>query len=164
MVVFVAFAAPLAAAAAIALFVGRGPSGSDAALASYELVVEGAGRDERSGAAPAPAETIEVERGGHLTFLLRPRAARSAEVAARAMIEHDGALRAWDVPSQVSDQGVVRIDATGAGLASLPAGASRVVVFVGNPSRLPGDDDDARRAMTGGASGVRAFVQPIVVR
>lgn len=154
-------AAPLAAAAAIALFVTQ-PWNARTGMPDYELVVEGDARVVRSDAPMQPQEPIRIERGGALTFILRPRAPRTADVGVRAWIDHGGALDAWTVTSTVSAERAVRVDADAAALAKLPVGPSRIVFFVGEPAAIP-SDANVRAAIARPPSGTQALVRDVVV-
>lgn len=158
---WVGVAAPLAAAAAIALFMTH-PWSARTGMPDYELVVEGDARVVRSDAPMQPQEPIRIERGGALTFILRPRAPRTADVSVRAWIDHGGALDAWTVTSTVSAERAVRVDADAATLAKLPVGPSRIVFFVGEPAAIP-SDANVRAAIARPPSGTQALVRDVVV-
>jgi hypothetical protein len=153
-------AAPLALAAAVALYVGRGGPGPVAA--TYDLVVEGGEREMRA-VGPAPTGPTALARDGRVSFLLRPRSAAPGGAAVRVMVEHEGALRTWEISPRVSPEGVMRLDATPSELASLPAGPSRVLLFVGPAARLPTDDASARRILGGADAEVQTLTRDVVM-
>ncbi len=156
-------AAPLATAALIALFVAKPWSSTGSALApDYELVAEGNAQGTRSDPLPAAGAPMRIDRGGALTLVLRPRAPGSGPIGVRAFLEHDGALADWAVVPRISDEKAVRIDVDAATIARLPAGPSRIVIFVGHPSSLPSDAAHAKEAWTR-PEGARVLVQDIVV-
>jgi hypothetical protein len=111
----------------------------------------------------APAGPIALARDGRVSFLLRPRSAVPGGTGARVMVEHEGALRPWDVPPRVSPEGVVRFDATPSELSALPPGPSRVILFVGPSSHLPTDDASARRVLAGDDPAVVALQRDVVM-
>jgi hypothetical protein len=160
-------AGPLAAAA-IAVLVAKpmmtGSNETGSGVPPYDLVVEGGDRETRGAAEEAARPVVHLTRTGRLLLVARPRVPGAGEVAAKAMIERpDGSLVPWQVESRASSEGAVRIDARGAAIEALPAGASRVVVFVGAPSSLPADEAAAKKAMRGESNAVRVLAQPIDV-
>ena len=163
---YVGIAGPVAAAA-IAVLVAKpmmtGSNETGSGVPPYDLVIEGGDRSTR-GAPEEARPVVHLTRTGRLTIVARPRVPGSGEVAAKAMIEHsDGSLTPWDVEARTSSEGAIRIDARGPAIAALPAGASRVVVFVGAAASLPSDEAAAKRALAGGSNAVRALAQPIDV-
>jgi hypothetical protein len=163
---YAGIAGPLAAAA-VAVLVLRPMTGSNqtgSGIPPYELIIEGGDRETRGAADEAPQPVVHVTRTGRLVIVARPRVPGHSAVSAKAMIERaDGSLVPWAVEARASEEGAVRIEARGSAIAALPAGSSRVVVFVGEAASLPADDAAARTAMHGDVPGVRALVQAVEV-
>lgn len=156
-------ATPLAAAAMIALFIAKPWSSTGVGLGpDYELVAEGDARATRSDPAPATAAPMRIERGGAITLYLRPRSPGTGAIGVRAFLDHEGALSEWAVAPKISEEKAVRIDVDAAMVEKLPAGPSRIVIFVGAPDVLPADATRARDAMTR-PTGARVLFQDIVV-
>lgn len=147
--------APLAAAAAFLVYAQRN---ADGPIPAYDLVVEG-GEQSARGPAERPAEKMHLARDGRFTLVLRPRVPGTADVHARVLVEHEGALMPWNADVRISDEGAIRVDGRGA-LATLPSGASRVVVVVAGHAPT---DGEVERALYGRIRGVEAFTQSIDV-
>jgi hypothetical protein len=158
---FIALAGGLALAAGVALFLTRPPD-DVVASTTYDLVIEGAARSSRS-SAPSPAGPIEVARDGHLTLVVRPDHPTHAAATAVVMLVHGDDVRAWDVGPQRSDEGAFRIDAGPELLARLPEGASRIAVFVGNPTLVPTTPAEARAVLATPRAGVQTLTVDLVV-
>jgi hypothetical protein len=130
----------------------------------YELVAEGETRDVRSAPPSTSTSTgsLHVARGGAFSLVLRPRTSGQAAIDVRAFLEHGESFEAWSIRPQISRENAVRIDVDAPDVDRLPAGASRIVLFVGAPSALPDDAAHARADWTH-PDGVRVLVQSIDV-
>lgn len=135
-------AAPLAAAAAVALWVGTRPAADT--LPAYELDVVRA----KSSRAPGEARDTEVtlDPDGDLELVARP-ATPAPDVAARAVLVRDGTARPWAAPIDVSSEGAVRIAGANKALFPETRGTWEIVVLVAKKDALPSEPEAARVAV-----------------
>lgn len=142
---WLALAAPLAAAAALVLFLRGGPE----PVPGYGLVVEGGRSAQRATPAASAGEDKPVKLGAEerLRVVLRPDTAFEGTVAARAYLLGPRGLRPLDVPMEPGPHGTVvvpelRADMLGDG----PAGTWQVLFVVGRPGALPAEAEVAGHA------------------
>jgi hypothetical protein len=104
----------LAAAAALALFLGRGEApGEDGALPQYGLTVIGGEKPTRSAPSPAEEGPLVLGPGSRLELVLRPATPVRGEVHAGTYLQRPGgAPVAWSPPVALSEGGAVRIAGT----------------------------------------------------
>jgi hypothetical protein len=146
-------ALPLAAAAAVAIGVGRrggeqAPIASlDAPLPGYSLVVRGGDRSSRSADAPPASGPVEVHRDSHLELVLRPATSVTAGIGVRAFLVQDGVARTWNAPLQRSAGGAVRVAGAAGQLLDVPAGTWDLAFAVGREGSLPSDPGAVARAV-----------------
>jgi hypothetical protein len=144
-------AAPLAAAAAIALLVTR--SGGD--LPGYAVSVSGGLRAERGADTRAPSDPVVVAAGTEIILVARPEASAPAGAHAATFLVSSGASMAVPSTSQVSAQGALRVSVRGDDVAKVAApGASVELVLV--VDRSEGDD---RRALAAGDGSTREWTR-----
>ena len=152
----------LAAAAAFLLLARSTPPSG--ALPAYELVLEGATRVERGAGESTTGDVALVERGGHLTLVVRPaEPTHEASSIAVWIAGPDGSLAAPSMTVRRSEEGAFRIDAPASALAALPAGRCQLVVFVGAKASLPSDSAAAARALTANDGHVQVLLRTLDV-
>lgn len=113
-----------------------------AALPTYTLEIPTLGYSAVRGES-APAETWTLARGMAFDVVLRPAAAASGPVEARAFLEVASGRTGLDWPAEVSAEGAARFTGRVGERPVLPLGASRLVFAVGRP-------EDVRRWVKGG--------------
>jgi hypothetical protein len=148
--------APVAAAAAVALWVASQPG--EGSLPSYEVAVIGAKELRADPQSPSTGE-ISLDPRGDFELLARP-AAPAPGVRAHAVLVRDGAARPWSAPIEISDEGAVRVAGTTEALFPETRGAYEVVLVVATEAWLPSREEAARIASGAGApssSAVRAI-------
>ncbi len=134
-------APPLAAAAALALFVGRVGRSED--VPDYALSFTTAAHTERGvpdGTTPlgsGPRLATELHPSSLLDIAVRPADAVNGAVEMRGALVRDGVARAWTPPVQISKDGAVRIVGRVSDILPPGVGSWDVVVAVGRVSALP---------------------------
>ncbi|MDC0747937.1 hypothetical protein [Polyangium mundeleinium] len=170
-------AVALAAAAAVALFVGlRGlPSTDDngpiALLSSqdpvpaYELTLLGGERSTRTEPIPAePRPTVRLGSGSSLEIVLRPATSDRKPITTGGFLIQDGRARVWEVQPEISPDGAIQITGDRQALfPNVPAGSYELVIAVGRPGALPDADAVVRGAAGERDARVRQFRQSIVL-
>jgi hypothetical protein len=138
-------AAPLAAAAALIVFVAtRGTS--IAATPAYEMsLVSVAGMRDPASAKVDPANFV-LDPAGELELLARP-ALPVKDAHARAFLVRSGDVKPWLAPLQMSDEGAVRITGMTRLLFPTTTEPYDVVLFVAAADVLPSDDVARRIAL-----------------
>jgi len=138
-------AAPLAAAAAIALLVGR-PAGD---LPGYSVSVSGGLRAERGADVRAPSDPVIVASGSELVLVARPSAASSRSVHVATFVVDSSGATAVPSTSEASDKGAVRVKVLGADLAKAAGTRDSLdLVLVLDRS----SEDDGRALLAGDGS------------
>ncbi len=128
--------APLAMAAAVLLWIGRG-GGPIAALPEYELALVGGDQTTRATPAQLRGDTLRVRAGARVQISARPATKPDGEVAARAFLIEGGAARVWEVPIEISPEGAARISGDASAIFPSPSGDWDVVLALGRPGALP---------------------------
>lgn len=136
-------AAPLAAAAAVVLFVAT--RGEREGLPGYEVAVVSAADVRDPSRAPAPSREVTLDPDGELELVARP-AQPTAGVVARAVLVDDGRAVPWHVPIDVSPQGAVRIAGRTRALFPDVTRTHDVAVVVGRSASLRSDEDAVKIA------------------
>ena len=124
-------AAPLAAAAAIALAVRARPHLEEGGAAKYIVSVSGHVETERARGDVVFA-SLQARPDAIQEVILRPRERSGTALAAKVLVVRGGVGALVDVPTEISDAGVVRFDMPGA----LLEGASEVRVAIAPPAQL----------------------------
>lgn len=138
-------AAPLAAAAALLVFVAtRGAS--IAAPPAYEMSLVSVTGTRGPASARVDATDFVLDPAGELDLLARP-ALPVKDARARAFLVRSGDVAPWAVPLQVSDEGAVRITGMTRLLFPTTTEPYDVVLFVAAADVLPSDDDARRIAL-----------------
>jgi hypothetical protein len=126
----IAIVAPLAAAAALILFL-RHPVGEQASapLPAYALAFTGGDRTTRS--APANDDgPVELHADSRIDIVLRPSTAAPGPVLVQAFLLQGSEVHPWPVPMQRSPEGAVRISGDAGSLLGVPAGSWDLVFIV----------------------------------
>jgi hypothetical protein len=139
--------APLVAAAAALFFLFR--QVQSPGVPSYELMVAGGERVERSTPDAAPSETRRLGPGSSLTLTLRPATSVEGAVAVRGALVPvsaagtlDRGARAWSPPVTITPDGVARVTGTKEALfPGVPAGTWEIILAVGRAEALPSGAD-----------------------
>lgn len=139
-------AAPLAAAAAFALWIASRPP--SAALPGYEVSVIGAKAMRADPSVPPSRDEVELDPEGDFELVARP-SERARDVAARAVLLRDGVATVWRVPVDVSDEGSVRIAGPTKALFPETQGRYEIVLLVAPHGGLPSELESPRVAATG---------------
>jgi hypothetical protein len=134
-------AVPLAAAAAIALAVRARPHPEEGGVAEYTVSVSGHVETERARGDVVFA-SLEARPDAIQEVILRPRERSATALAAKVLVVRGGVGAPVDVPTEVSEAGVVRFDMPGA----LLEGASEVRVAIAPPAQLAETTAGAARA------------------
>ena len=158
-----AVAAPLAIAAGVAFYVGRGAPDGGPMLSTYDLVVDESAGTSRGDTRVAPDTIVHRASSGRLTLIARPRDPDGRGARASVWMDAGGALRVWPVAVQASSEGSFRIVADGDALGALPREPLRVVVFVADAAHLPSDEASARRALASASPGVQVLTVRIAI-
>jgi hypothetical protein len=130
-----AVAVPLALAASLVFAVilqQRSP-----ALPDYEAAWSG-GLQELRAEPSAPVERLGPN--AKLQLLLRPAKAVDGAVSVRLFAIESGKAREWKARAEVSDDGAIRVSASGADLGPVAAPELEVVAVVSRPGELPSAD------------------------
>lgn len=142
-------AAPLAAAAALVLFVAtRGSKG--AMTPPYDVSMVSASQMRDPSSARTNDGTFDVDPDGELELIARP-GAPVKHAHARAFLVRSGSAQPWLVPLQVSEEGAVRIAGMTRVLFPTTSAPYDVVIFVSASDALP-SDSDARQLAIGEAT------------
>jgi hypothetical protein len=123
---WLAVAAPLAMAAAVALWIAR-PHATGSPLPDYAMEVTG-GEDAVRGESHAPQTTVVARADGSLTLLLRPASDVHGALDVRAFAASDGAIREVPVTTRISESGSIEMHGRVADLTGASGGAVIVVV------------------------------------
>ncbi len=123
---------PIAAAAAILLVLAMKPA--DTLLPGYEMSVVAA-KTTRSDPNAPTAETV-LDPAGDFELVARP-AVPSPRVTVRALLVREGKAAPWNVPTDVSPDGAVRIVGKNAELFGNPRGRATVVLLLASGARQP---------------------------
>jgi len=142
-----AVAPPLAAAAAIALFVATRGGGGVSATPGYEVSVVSVTQLRAPSSAKTSDRDFEVDPDGELELIARPTAPVK-EAHARAFLVGPGGAQPWLVPLDISEQGAVRISGTTRSLFPGTTGEYEIVLFIATGDTLPTDVDALRIART----------------
>jgi hypothetical protein len=149
-------AGPLAAAAAIALWLGTG--GHGAPLPEYEVATRGAPaamRGASSVSTGAAATAIEVNAHGEVNLVFRPVAAIQGAIVAEAFVVDASGAHAWKPPMEISPEGAVRIAGASDAVFGGRSGAFDVVLVAARPGGLP-DEAHALDSLSGKGGELRA--------
>jgi hypothetical protein len=119
-----AIALPLAAAAALVLFVSHR---REAPMPAYDLIVA---TEDVADRGAAPATSSATVTGDHLVLVARP-ATPVERAAAHVFAAHDGVTHELTPSITISTEGAVRIDGSVRALFTPPEGTWDVVVAVG---------------------------------
>jgi hypothetical protein len=154
------YVAPLAVAAAVLVYVGRGDT-THASLPDYSVVATS--EKEMRGADPAAAPHTQLElRGGTdavFELVVRPATSVPVKVVAYVFAIGEGEPNAVDAKVEVAPEGAVRIS----GRARALAGAREVRVVLGPASDFKRYEDALSRAREGKSDAqVRVLVVPII--
>ncbi len=141
-------AAPLAAAAALALLLSR-RGNSIVAPPAYELSMVSVSDMRDPSSAKIDATDYVLDPAGELELVARP-VAPMKDTHARAFLVRSGDAQPWLVPLQVSDDGAVRISGMTRVLFPTTNQPYDVVIFVAAGDVLPSDDDARRIALGAG--------------
>jgi hypothetical protein len=135
-------ALPLAAAAGLAVWIGRSSpepvAMTTAGAPDYVLSVTGGDRAQRSNA-PRGAGLVELQGDSKLELVVRPSAPVSGPVTVRAFLVQGGVARAWAPRMDHSSDGVVRVTGTAAELLGGAPGTWDVAFAVGPADSVPAD-------------------------
>lgn len=124
-----------AAAAALYFFIPRPPPSE---LPEYELRMSG--KDSVLGSVPPTGiPTARLEARSLLEIELRPRTDVHAQLAARAVIEHEGKYAVWPAQADIAPNGLLRLRAPVEQLPALPPGSSRLIYVLCQKAALPAD-------------------------
>ena len=123
---------PIAAAAAILLVLAMKPA--DTLLPGYEMSVVAA-KTTRSDPNAPTAETV-LDPAGDFELVARP-AVPSPRVTVRALLVREGKAAPWNVPTDVSPDGAVRIVGKNSDLFENPRGRATVVLLLASGARQP---------------------------
>ena len=154
------YVAPLAVAAAVLVYVGRGDT-THANLPDYSVVATSEKEMRGADLAAAPRTQLELRGGTDAVFelIVRPATSVPIKVVAYVFAIGDGEPNAVDAKVEVAPEGAVRIN----GRARALAGAREVRVVVGPASDFTRYEDALSRARDGKSDGqVRVLVVPIV--
>ncbi len=140
-----AIAAPLAAAAAVVLFVATRGSSSIAAPPAYEMTLVSVNDVRDPTSAKLTASEFLLDPDGELELLARP-VAPVKDARARAFLVRSGDTRPsdakpWLVPLQVSDDGAVRVTGMTRLLFPTTNEPYDIVFFIASGDVLPSDAD-----------------------
>jgi len=138
-------AAPLAAAAALVLFVATRGS-SIAPPPAYEMSLVSVTGTREPSSARVDATDFLLDPAGELELVARP-VAPVKNAHARAFLERSGDVKPWLVPLQMSDEGAVRITGMTRLLFPTTNEPYDVVLFVAAADVLPSDDEARRIAL-----------------
>jgi hypothetical protein len=145
------YALPLAAAAALVLFVARpsGPGGSP--LPAYDVAVRAASETRGAPSVPAePAAVTKVHPTSTLDLVVRPHESLAGTVAVRAVLVKEGVATAWNPPIELADGGAARIHGRVDALLPGRAGECEIVIAIARARSLPTGSELAAIA-TGGS-------------
>lgn len=128
--------ATAAAAAALALLV-LVVGGKTAPLSHYSLLLEGQVRTTRGqNDEPLKGETKRFTGGSRLTITLRPERATEGPVSTRLFFEGADSIQSPKLPTEIDEQGAVRIRAVVGRELNLPAGDWTVWIVLGHEEDL----------------------------
>ena len=154
------YAAPLAVAAAVLVYVGRGDP-THASLPDYSVAATSEKEMRGADVAAAPHTQLELRGGTDAVFelVVRPATTVPIKVVAYVFAIGEGEPSAVDAKIEIAPEGAVRIN----GRARALAGAREVRVVVGPASDFKRYEDALARARDGKSDGqVRVLVVPIV--
>ena len=155
-----ALVAPLAVAAAVLVYVGRGDT-THASLPDYSVVATSEKEMRGADLATPPRAQLELRGGTDAVFelVVRPATSVPVKVVAYVFAIGDGEPNAVDAKVEVAPEGAVRIN----GRARALEGAREVRVVLGPASDFKRYEDALSRARDGKSDGqVRVLVVPIV--
>jgi hypothetical protein len=124
-----AFAAPLAIAAAIVLYLGTRPA-NDPPLPEYTMSIVSAKSARGDVTTKTTPEEVTLDPNGDLELVLRP-AIPTHDVSANATLVRDNTTRPWAPPMEVSTDGAIRIAGRNQALFPETRGSYELVVAVG---------------------------------
>lgn len=157
-------ATPLAAAAAVVLFLRLSPSTNNPPLPQYELRI---GVEQFLG---TPGEDPGGERhatlDSEIAIDVKPARAVDGPVEVRKYLAGGGHLQPWTVQWPDPKAGRVKFEHQVRNLAGLGAGRWDIVVVVGRPGRIPSDPEIERIARAGGSTDqpdYRVLVRTLVI-
>lgn len=139
-------AAPLAAAAALVVFVATRGTSVSATTPAYEMSLVSVTGMRDPASAKVDSANFVLDPAGELELLARP-ALPVKDAHARAFLVRSGDVKPWLVPLQVSDEGAVRITGMTRLLFPTTTEPYDVVLFVAATDVLPSDDDARRIAL-----------------
>ena len=154
------YVAPLAVAAAVLVYVGRGDP-THASLPDYSVAATSEKEMRGTDVAAAPPTQLELRGGTDAVFelVVRPATAVPIKIVAYVFAIGEGEPSAVDAKIEIAPEGAVRIN----GRARALAGAREVRVVVGPASDFKRYEDALARARDGKSDGqVRVLVVPIV--
>ena len=154
------YVAPLAVAAAVLVYVGRGDP-THASLPDYSVAAKSEKEMRGADVAAAPPAQLELRGGTDAVFelVVRPATTVPIKVVAYVFAIGEGEPSAVDAKIEIAPEGAVRIN----GRARALAGAREVRVVVGPASDFKRYEDALARARDGKSDGqVRVLVVPIV--
>jgi hypothetical protein len=130
-------AAPLVAAAAVALWIARPGSGVGGEIPSYALSVRGGDRDTRAAGNDTSTGVVEVRPDSRLELVLRPEHRVVGEVGVRTFLARDGDVRAWSPSLELSPDGAFHLAGPAGALLGVSPGTWDVLLVTGRPASLP---------------------------
>ena len=150
------YALPLAAAAALVLFLARpsGPRGSP--LPAYDVAVRAASETRGAPSVQAePAVVTKVRPTSTLDLVARPHESFAGTVAVRAVLVKGGEATAWNPPIELADGGAARIHGRVDALLPGRTGGCEIVIAIARVESVPTESELAEIA-TGGRTAEEA--------
>jgi hypothetical protein len=149
-----------AAAALLILNVQRGP---ELVLPPYQGSLEGSDRPLRGAGDRDARVRKHISPGAQLTLSVQPLepVAHARSLGARLFLLQGAQAQQVDVPIEISELGAARVSASYQALFGARHGDWELVLFLGEPARLPATPDDARTEAARDASDLRVLHFPV---
>jgi hypothetical protein len=144
------YALPLAAAAALVLFLARPSTSGGAPLPAYEVAVRAA--SETRGAPSEPGNVTILHATSTLDLVARPHESFAGAVAVRAVLVKGGVASAWTPPIELAEGGAARIHGRVDALLPGRTGGCEIVMAIARAESLPTEDELAEIATGGSAA------------
>ncbi len=142
--------APFALAAAVLLYITRGPAPT---LPGYDATWNAGDVAQRGDDAAAAPEVLPLSPGGRFELVLRPATPIEGAVIAHAFLLQGSQVRPWAAPMDTSVDGTVRIVGPVGKLFEGTQGEWTIAIVVGRPEAVPSDGSVVARAVASGNAG-----------